>query len=953
MAPDGTDSAASPAAPDIAAMQRQMASLQAQLDAALAAQTALATQTGTTVGGSVNTAGGQFVGRDLTQYITQIMQAGDDPQEVNSVIAAYLNALVSDLGTVRLGEIDTSFDPSKQSPLQLTEIYVPLDTELTTHKADTLLDWMARGGGNQRPSQFDRVTFGELKTRRVSVLEAMAANRKLILLGWPGGGKSTFGASVLLALAQTWLGHADQMKNLGEYWTFGTLLPIRVVLRKFAASLPAGDQASRAGDIWQFIADDLRASGYGMSAHTMTYVQRIARTQGALVLFDGLDECGDEAKRKRVLTGVNEFINSAPENCRFVLTARPYAWPSVADPRKGVFQIAELQPSKIDQFIRAWYVAVVARKWLSPGDGELKCQDLLTASHRRDLQPMAKNPLLLTLTAAMHTNTGHLPDDRADLYDKTVELLLLRWGVPMGAEQALLKQLDVDGLKLSGLRTALEKLAFEVHEASFRADAPGEERADEANQPAADIGEDRLIRAFMPLLNGNRDKAAVVVEYIEKRAGLLLGQGEKDGQPQFTFPHRTFQEYLAACHLAASADFPKQCLRLARQSAAHWGVVLPLAARVAGVERGASAADELTGSRAFSESSDAYKLTSAAWGSAAIAGSQLNEIGRAEINSSDRAVAIRERVAGWLVGMLPREGLLAKQRAQAGDILSQLGDPRFDATRFYLPTDANHGFVHIQADPNFRIGTRSADRARVKKIIGSNIDDDEINDAVTPTQAFYIAKFPVTVAQFRAYLEATGLKPGDPDVLRDADTRPVRWVSWHEAHAYCKWLTDAMQSSPAFNESNVARLVRDGGWTVELPTEYEWEKAARGGLVGAVFSWGDDVDPQRANYGDSGVNNTSAVGCFPSNDYGLHDMLGNVWQWTGSAYFDDSYKLPLSTRNALKNKDYRWVVRGGSWFGSADDARCASRGRGAAGARLNLVGFRVVLRSAPVLDAQS
>ena len=98
-------------------------------------------------------------------------------------------------------------------------------------------------------------------------------------------------------------------------------------------------------------------------------------------------------------------------------------------------------------------------------------------------------------------------------------------------------------LKLSDLREVLEELAFKVHEQNV------------GKEGTADIGEDRLVRAFRPLLNNSKDKADVVVDYIEKRAGLLIGQGEKDGERQFTFPHRTFQELLAACHLAAQGDF--------------------------------------------------------------------------------------------------------------------------------------------------------------------------------------------------------------------------------------------------------------------------------------------------------------------------------------------------------------------------------------------------------------
>ena len=82
--------------------------------------------------------------------------------------------------------------------------------------------------------------------------------------------------------------------------------------------------------------------------------------------------------------------------------------------------------------------------------------------------------------------------------------------------------------------------------------------------------------------------------------------------------------------------------------------------------------------------------------------------------------------------------------------------------------------MRIPADPEFRIGTRKADAKRVAGIIGAAVPDDEINDAPTPTPEFYIARYPVTVAQFRAFVEATGFEIGDADALRDPDSRPVR-----------------------------------------------------------------------------------------------------------------------------------------------------------------------------------
>ncbi len=953
---------------DIEALQRQIAELQAQLAAAqqaavkgagAAAQgggdalgerrvkldgensativtgTTIATQGGGAVQGSVQVGNGHFIGRDFVQIVTRVIQGGEDPEDAKSVVALYLHALATDLAGLKLGEIDVSADQTRQTPLQLADVYVPLDTTLQISKDTTLVQWLLRERSRQH-----RDMDAQRETRPVFAVEALAAHRELTLLSKPGSGKSTFGASVLLTLAQAWQGHSHALAKLGETWTFGVPLPIRVVLRRFAEQLPPGDKPARAGDLWAFIARDLEESGYGLSAEAMKYVQRIARNDGALILLDGLDECGNSASRKRVLGAVHEFMRSAGSKCRFVLTARPYAWPSGPDPVQGVYALADLNDAQIEQFIRAWYTALVERKWRSPGEAERKVGDLLAARHRPDLLPLARNPLLLTLMATLHTNRGRLPDDRADLYNESVDLLLLRWNRQIGADKTLLDELALPALKLSDLREVLEELAFKVHEENV------------GQEGTADIGEDRLVRAFSPLLNNSKDKADVVVDYIEKRAGLLIGQGEKDGERQFTFPHRTFQEFLAACHLAARDDFPAECARLARAAPAHWQVALPLAARLAKAERGASAADELIGGASIAQLRVRRQPDATDWTCTLLAGTQLQEIGLGAINKGDRTRAIAARVADWLAASLPvhpdEGGMPARLRAQAGDVLAALGDPRFDPQRFHLPADDMLGFVRIPADPEFKIGTRNADAKRVGGIIGTDVDDDEIKDAPTPTPEFYIARYPVTVAQFRAFVDDKRFEIGDADALRDQDSRPVRWVSWHEARAYCDWLNNQLATSPVLAQSETARLVREGRWRVALPSELQWEKAARGGLPDAVFSWGDTPDPNRANYRDSGIGDTSAVGCFPSNAFGLHDMIGNVWEWTRSHYASYPYRGDDGRENLKASDRDSLVVRGGSWYYNRDLAHCAYRYGNRPVDRRDDIGFRVVVWSAPV-----
>ena len=935
-----------------AAIQRQIAELQAKLarkQAATAesaaspklkkaATTRVKTGGGAAVLGSVKLSNGHFIGRDSIRIVNQIVKTGEDAEDAQLALASYLHALVTDLAGLRLGEIDASTDQTRQTPLQLPDIYVALNTTYPLPEGKSLEQALAA----QDVGEMLLGSRGNTpEMRNATALDALATCPQLTLLGAPGSGKSTFGAHVLLALAQAWQGQHKQLGGLGKGWPHGRLLPVRVVLRRFAEQHAGGARKLTAGDLWTFIGQDLHDGGWGVAEQAMTFVQRLARRHGALVLFDGLDECGDVARRDRVLAAVRAFMGNESVKSRFLLTARPYAFPSGADAHKGVFELADFNDDQIEHFITAWYAALARRGWRTEAVATAKRAELIAAYPRSDLLLLARNPLLLTLMATLHSNRGRLPDDRVQLYDETVELLLQRWNKDVGADRALLDALGIPSLTLGHLRDVLEALAFQVHETNA------------GKSGVAEIGEDQLVRAFRPLLAGSKDKADQVVEFIERRAGLLLGQGERDGERRFRFPHRTFQEFLAACHLHTRENFAGECRRLADASADHWRVVLPLAARLAKAERGATAADELVGGIDVETAQRRAALTAAHWGRAMLAGMQLQEIGTGQLGLSDRTREVLGRVKGWLVAGLPLHpddgGLPAAQRAQAGDVLAALGDSRFDAARFHLPAAESLGFVHIAADTAFCIGTRKADAQRVAEIVGHAVEEDEINDMPTPTPEFYIARYTVTVAQFRAFLDATGFSLVSDRALHDPDSRPMHSVNWHEARAYCRWLSTMLAESPALAANPIARLVREQGWQLAMPSELEWERAARGTLKNAVYSWGDAPDPQRANYSDSSVDDTAAVGSFPANGFGLHDMLGNVFEWTRSAWRPYPYEVDDPTPEALSaGAEVRLVVRGGSWGGPAGYARCAYRLRDLPVSRGYDLGFRVVLRSAPV-----
>jgi len=185
----------------------------------------------------------------------------------------------------------------------------------------------------------------------------------------------------------------------------------------------------------------------------------------------------------------------------------------------------------------------------------------------------------------------------------------------------------------------------------------------------------------------------------------------------------------------------------------------------------------------------------------------------------------------------------------------------------------------------------------------------------------------------------------------------VRGITWYEAVKYCEWLHERLHSDGAFARLPLAALVRAQGWQVTLPSELEWEKAARGGLVAAVYPWGDEFDANRANVDETGIGDTTAVGAFPPNAYGLYDCASNIWEWTrslwGKRWDKPDFLYPYHADDAKREahaarKDMRRVVRGGSWILHRDLARCAVRNWRPPHGWNDYGGFRVLLRRSPV-----
>jgi len=266
-------------------------------------------------------------------------------------------------------------------------------------------------------------------------------------------------------------------------------------------------------------------------------------------------------------------------------------------------------------------------------------------------------------------------------------------------------------------------------------------------------------------------------------------------------------------------------------------------------------------------------------------------------------------------------------------LTASFGDPsglRSDA--WFLPDEELLGFVEVPAGP-FLMGSDPA-------IDRLSFDNEQWPgarpQATLDLPAFYMGRYEVTVAQFGAFVEETGYRAND-EAFRPPPDHPVATVSWTDALAYARWLETTLREWLG-TPSELGQVLRDG-WQISLPTEAEWEKAARGS-DGRVYPWGNAPRRDRANYGGRG---TAPVGSFecPECPFGLLDMSGNVWELTRSPY--QPYPYDESDDREDLDEDALWVMRGGSFSDPEQNIRTGIRGGVDPGVRQASIGFRLVI----------
>jgi len=742
---------------------------------------------------------------------------------------------------------------------------------------------------------------------RINLNEILMA-KHAVIIGDPGSGKSTYLKYIATILCRSLSGKT----NVAIKETLGldqAAIPILIRISNLIDHIrnynnlrngehPATDES--ADWVFDYLNAQAKSGNWGLSGEDL---RKSCDSGAVMLMFDGLDEAPDEAWRVKAVKIIENAANSF-KKCNSIVTSRPRGYEgSTVLEQFARADIASFDDEAIREFINRWTAALFPEGGMGRISYEAELWNAVRG--KPEIRRMASNPVMLTALAVVHWNERKLPEQRAALYESVIGWLL--------AARDRTKYPNRASDRVSRERLQKLALAMQMHE-------NGRQRSIERwwaiEQIAGTIGGDNP-----------RDSAEEFLIAEELDSGIVLRRGKS-----VEFWHLTFQEYLAARALGSLSE-EEQIKKLIRPEILrdpNWREVLLLFAGVL-LERGSGNVDRfispmldegenhlkgLQSAERLREEARCFGLIGAMVADLSFDGYRPSVKRYHEM--SDRVMEIFKPDKASDTDV--------RVRLDAADALGQAGDPRLGKEQW----------VEIPGG-GFLMGAQS----RAPK--EANYDEDarasEYPVHEVQLSTYHIGRYQVTVQEYKRFVEdggyqnseywsAGGFKefqePGGWAEQLAFPNRPVVGVSWFEAMAYCSWAK------------------------VCLPTEAQWERAARGpGIEYRKYPWGDEVpDVQRANYYQTEIGHPSPVGCFPLGNVvweekkglWLADMGGNVWEWCSDRY--GSYPSGSVTDPVGPEEgDYR-VLRGGSWYFDAGGCRSACRRWSGPGGRHG-VGFRL------------
>ena len=794
-------------------------------------------------------------------------------------VSAYRDRLAEDTCRLKL----LGMGRSLQIELPISEAYVPLKANLSQSMELKTTERFA-----------EHHTEPEINVELADVFQHATkhSNRGVILLGEPGSGKTTGARQLAWQLAS----RQRLPKDLGLP---DAIIPVLLRFRSLSSKALAEENGLKT-----FLTEQTACGNAPDGLNSPGDDLWNGRGGPLLWILDGLDEIIDPEARRAVSRWIQKAISERTKDY-FLVTCRFAGYYREGVPlgsRFTEFHVRPLEDDQIGRFIHDWYTAAYRKLDHAPELAESRAAALQSVLKRQAYQTdrireLCTNPLLLTILCIVYHDDQTLPDNRSELYEHCVRVLLQHWRRDV-YESELGRAIPVFDAKAA--QSVLARVAWWMHSKQDRTAAPVKDLAKQATsgllktKPESGLGQDGL-----GFLNRMKDETGIVA-------------AENDGR--FGFLHLSFQEYLAADYAASHSKAKHLAPRVTES---WWQEVALLSLRhserycrtffremlAAGIaENHPDLADRCLNEALWFNASpflDVLKTDAPPTRIAAVL--------RLLRSRSDQIPALRELIAPFA------NSTEEPVRSVAREVLARMGIEQAETSgspAVIVSGPAEIALVRIPAG-EFEMG------------LPNSVEYGEGTvHSVRISRGFLLARYPVTNAQYAEFIKAAGTEIRKPDYWDDRrfnqPEQPVVGVSWDDAQAFCKWAG------------------------CRLPTEAEWEYACRAGTT-TEYSFGDDVDQleQYAWYNKNSGGQTQPVGTKQPNPWGLHDMHGNVWEWCQDWFSEEYYgQSPAVDPPGPDSGDGR-VLRGGSWDYPADLCRSAFRYGWPPVLRNYIFGFRV------------
>lgn len=769
---------------------------------------------------------------------------------------SYLRLLYAGTSFIDIRGLQVGAGRAHRFPIE--DLYIPL----TTTTGELGYVW---GGKEEK----DNEASAHADCGPIQLHEALRYKR-LVIVGDPGSGKTTFLNRIAATLCESWFNNdtavAKQRLGINDK-PFPMLIRVRELADHIAVCFGkegALKLANAAGWLTHFLAATSQDNDTSLEE---SFFREQLHAGKAIVLVDGIDEAPSQQTRSQMIEIIMQAASVYPK-CRFVVTSRYGAYRDEAVLSSfDTVQIDSLDDKAINIFLENWCRALFGENVCAARDnlGEIQ-KGLLVPEIRR----MVCNPLMLTALAVVNWNEKWLPAQRALLYESVITWLSRSREKRAGRTRA---EWSV---------RILQKLAWAMQDA-------GDQRCVHVSKHWA---AERIQEEFNETCYADRMTKAVTFLCEEGvDSGIIVVRGD-----DVFFWHLTFQEFLAACYLAAQTEQmqQKELLSQPKLYLSEWRETALLFAGVL-YRQGMAKVNSMVA--VILDALDEHALLVVRVRCIGLLGQILRDLSAYNYQLTDERY---RKMLESVMAIFDREKSLSvpvKDAIETAEALSQAGDPRF------IGDARERNWVRIKSKADFRMGAQM--RSDAEPNYDPEADSDEEPVHLVYLSAYEIGRYPVTVGEFAEFMAAGGyaeekwwgaggfMKFHNPEKWEAQQAflnRPVVGVSWFEASAYAAWAG------------------------CRLPSEVEWELAAAG-PEGWKYPWGNqEATPELLNFDESRIGNPTPVGVYPRGrtPEGIDDIVGNVWEWCADWY--ENYPAVDGKKNPKGPESGTLRVRRGGCF---------------------------------------